>query len=155
MAANYDRPEFDPEVAAKLAKPSKLDRIANKRDAKRKEDAHERAVNAIVDARDKGRCRCCGRRGNPDATTVLERLHRAHLIDASLGGPSEPWNLCTLCADCHAAEHAKQLHFVGLNANERIEFEILEAAVVALFGYRQIPAHVHIVLPDGARKVVR
>lgn len=149
-APNYDRPAFDPDIAERLRKPTKLDRIAAKRQRTRDEDAHERKVNAEVDARDKGRCRCCGRRGNPDA---LGRLHRAHIIDASLGGPYTPENLCTLCSDCHAAEHAKQLHFVGTNANERIEFEVEEAAVVAIFSYRTLPAHVHIVLPSGERKV--
>jgi hypothetical protein len=45
----------------------------------------------------------------------------------------------------HALEHAKQLWFVGANANERIEFEIHEAAVVEVFGNRVLPAHVRMV----------
>ena len=124
---NYERP---PMGDAK-AKPSKLDRIAKRREAERDEAAHERAVNKIVDARDKGRCRCCGRRGNPNGMTLLDTLHRAHIVDRSLGGVYEPFNLCSLCADCHAAIHAKQLFFIGSDANARLEFEILDPAVEA------------------------
>lgn len=111
-----------------------------------------RAVNAQVDARDGKRCRCCGRRGDPNATTTLGRIHRAHIRDASRGGPYEAWNLCSLCWLCHALEHAKQLWFVGVDASDRradgqfeLAFELHEAAVVEIFGTRALPPHVHII----------
>lgn len=134
---NYERPEL-------TACPKPAPRIFSKRDDKREREKHERQVNAAVDARDQKRCRCCRRKGNPNATTALGKIHRAHIRDASRGGPYEAWNLCSLCWLCHALEHAKQLHFKGHNANERIEFDLHEAAVVHIFGERDLPAHVHI-----------
>lgn len=122
--------------------PKPRPRVLEKRDDKRERDAHERRVNAAVDARDGKRCRCCGRRGDPTATTTLGRIHRAHIRDASVGGPYESWNLVSLCWLCHALEHAKKLWILGTNADRRIEFEIHEAAVVEVFGSRLLPGHV-------------
>jgi len=138
-------------------KPTKLDRVLAKKQAARDEDAHETKVDKIVDARDKKRCRCCGRRGNPAATTVFDRLHRAHIVDRSRSGAYESFNILLLCALCHLSRgvHGKQLFILGSNADERIEFEILEAAVVHIFGNRALPGHVHMITPDGERTVER
>jgi hypothetical protein len=133
-----------------MFKPTRLDRMSAKRQARCDDDALERAVNRAVDARDKGRCRCCGRRGRLDATSVLDRLHRHHVIYRSRQGAESASNKVTLCALCHAAEHAKQLWIVGTDANGPLRFEVLEAAVVALFGTRELPKHVSIVLPEKA-----
>lgn len=124
--------------------PKPLPRVLGKRDDKRERESHERKVNAEVDARDQKRCRCCRRKGNPNALTALGRIHRAHIRDASRGGPYESFNLASLCWMCHALEHAKQLHFLGHDANARLEFDIHEAAVVEVFGTRELPSHVHI-----------
>lgn len=58
-----------------------------------------------VDQRDGGRCRVCKRRGNPYATTLLDRLHHHHLIYRSRGGTDEPENVASICAQCHDAIH--------------------------------------------------
>lgn len=123
-------------------RPRALDKQARQRDR----EAHVRQVNAAVDMRDGKRCRCCGRRGDPNATTTLGRIHRAHIQDASCSGAYELSNLCSLCWICHALEHAKQLWFAGEDANDlAMPFEIHEAAVVEIFGARPLPAHVHII----------
>lgn len=125
-------------------RPAVLDKLDRKADR----ESNIRAVNGIVDRRDERMCRCCGRKGNPDATTTLGRIHRAHIVDASRGGGYTSENLCSLCWICHALEHAKQLWFVGADANQfSLGFEIHEAAVVEVFGSRVLPPHVHIILP--------
>jgi hypothetical protein len=124
------------------ARPRIFDRLEDRVLAERR----KRQVYAEVDARDMHRCRCCGRRGSPYATDPLGRIHRAHILDASRGGALVAWNLASLCWICHALEHAKQLHFIGQNANShRLRFELHEAAVVEVFGARELPAHVRII----------
>lgn len=104
----------------------------------------KREVDAEVDARDGKRCRCCGRRGNPNAMTTLGKIHRAHIKDASLIGAYIPKNLCSLCWICHALEHAKALFFKGKNANRfPMKFEVKESVVGEVFG-RDIPAYVKV-----------
>jgi hypothetical protein len=125
--------------------PKPRPRILDKRDLQRQLDAHKRRVNAAVDARDQKRCRCCGRRGNPYALTALGKIHRAHIQDASLVGPYEPWNLISLCWICHAYLHAKRLWILDTDANQRIGFEIAGANVADIFGTNALPAHVRIV----------
>lgn len=127
--------------------PKPTPRVIVKHKAQKTDDAHERAVKAEVDRRDGKRCRCCTRRGNPEALTTIGKIHRAHIQDASRSGPYEAWNLCSLCWICHSLEHAKQLWFVGTDANElTLGFEIHEAAVVEVFGTSTLPRHVRIVL---------
>jgi hypothetical protein len=122
-------------------------RVFHKIDTKRDADALKREVYAEVDQRDDKHCRCCGRRGNPNATTTLGRIHRAHILDSSRGGEMASWNICSLCWICHALEHTgTQLFFVGTDANKlTLGFEIHEAAVVDVFGNRELPKHVHII----------
>jgi hypothetical protein len=126
--------------------PKPRPRVLDKVDQHREKEAEIRRVNALVDRRDDRRCRCCSRKGNPDALTTLGRIHRAHIRDASRGGEYLPSNLCSLCHICHALEHAKQLWFVGDDANALIGFEIHEAAVVDVFGTKPLPRHVRIIL---------
>jgi hypothetical protein len=148
-----DDPDVVEERMKSLVKPSKLDRVLARRDEKRDAEKLERIVNAEVDARDKKQCRCCERKADSNASTLLERLHRHHIVYRSALGEESAANKVSLCAWCHAAEHAGQLKIIGTNANERLEFEIAEAAVVAIFGTRQLPAWVHIVLPNGERQL--
>lgn len=48
-------------------------------------------------ARDKHRCRRCHGRNS---------LHEHHVIPRAMGGPTEYWNLLTLCRYCHTLVHA-------------------------------------------------
>jgi len=82
---------------------------------------HDRAVFRAVDHRDGRQCRACDRRTNPDAIGLLVRGHRHHLQYRSAGGPTESWNLVTLCPLCHADEHAHRLRIEG-NADLALTF---------------------------------
>ena len=80
--------------------------------------AHEREVWAAVDARDQSTCRVCGTFCAPRTTSMLRKAHRHHLKYRSAGGPTETWNLVTICAGCHNEEHEHRLRLIG-NADER------------------------------------
>lgn len=88
------------------------------KDAEAKADAtHELNVYKLVDIRDKHRCRACGVFADPNAVGVLQRAHRHHVIYRSAGGPTETWNLLTICSKCHNDEHKHTLQIDG-NADE-------------------------------------
>lgn len=144
---------FDVDLARSLQKPRP--RILNKRDDAREAEREKRAVYAEIDARDQKRCRVCGRKGNPYATTALGKIHRAHIQDASRGGPLSAANLFSACWICHAFIHAKQLFVIGTNADKRLTFEIDERAVLDVFGTKELPKHVRIVAPcaEGGERV--
>lgn len=116
--------------------------VFDKRDRQRDAEAMERSVRAAVNERDERRCRCCGRK---------EQLHLHHLTYRSKGGPWSTENLVTLCQFCHALIHARQLWILGKNADKHLVFEIHEAAVVDLFGTRELPIHVRIIT-EGRRR---
>lgn len=124
----------------------KRPRVLDMRDSRREQDAQKRAVYREVDARDGRRCRCCGRKGNPNAVSVLGRIHRCHIHDAGTRGPMSAANLVSLCWICAALETAKQLFFIGTDANHELHFEVMDAAVEEIFGSRELPEHVRIVL---------
>lgn len=152
-APNYARPDFPGETNFKK---TKLDRIADKKKAMRDAEEQKIDVYKVVDQRDEFRCVICGRKGNPYATTLLGRLHHCHVKDASLGGELVTSNIFLGCSECHLLRiHGKQIRVIDehANADEGLEFEIDEAAVVHTFGNRAIPQHVHIVLPSGERQI--
>lgn len=80
-----------------------------------------RAVCKVVDARDGRACRACGKKTNPDSVGLL-RGHRHHIVYRSAGGPDASWNLCTLDAACHDAEHVKRTLRVEGNADDGLTF---------------------------------
>ena len=124
------------------AQPKPRPAIFNKRDVRRERETIRRSVYAAVSARDEHQCRCCGRK---------ESLHHHHLTFRSKGGGDETSNICLLDAGCHAMLHARQLWILGKNADRRLTFEVAEAAVVDLFGVKELPKHVHII--TASRKV--
>lgn len=91
---------------------------------KRKADADARdawvAVCKVVDHRDGKRCRVCGRRCDPNAADLVRHAHRHHITYRSAGGQDTSDNLVTLCAECHADEHAHRLKVEG-NGDTGIE----------------------------------
>lgn len=99
----------------------------------------KREVDKEVDRRDGKKCRCCGRKGNPNATTTLGKIHRAHIVDASKGGPYSAENLCSLCWICHAFEHAKKLFFAVHDANKPMKFLIAKSVAEDIFGKGKKP----------------
>jgi hypothetical protein len=72
-----------------------------------------RMVCKAVDLRDGKQCRCCDTRSDPDATGLLKRGHRHHLVYRSAGGTDTTYNLVTLCASCHSDEHRNKLRIEG------------------------------------------
>lgn len=94
----------------KADEPSRVDRARAK---KAEEEAAWKAVCALVDARDGKSCRCCDKRSDPEATGLLTRGHRHHIIYRSAGGPDASWNLLTLCSQCHSDEHRNRLRIDG------------------------------------------
>ncbi|MGE0190828.1 MAG: AAA family ATPase [Planctomycetota bacterium] len=57
-------------------------------------------MRALVLERDGVQCRNCDSR---------QRLHAHHVIFREHGGPTQPWNMATLCDRCHALLHAGHL----------------------------------------------
>lgn len=99
----YTKPAF------KADEPSRRETKAARKAA---EESAWRAVCKAVDARDGKACRCCDKRSDPDATGLLERGHRHHIVYRSAGGKDETSNLVTLCGNCHEAEHRHRLQIV-------------------------------------------
>ena len=62
------------------------------------------ALRRRVLARDRHRCRCCGR---------ATQLHVHHIVLRSHGGRTKVYNLVTLCIRCHALVHAGLLVIEG------------------------------------------
>lgn len=116
--------------------------IFDKRDRQREQERVQRSVAFSVAERDRRQCRCCGRG---------DKLHHHHLTFRSRGGEDSTANELLLCAYCHALVHARQLWIHGTNADTRLTFEIHEAAVVDIFGNKELPSHVRMVT-EGRRK---
>ncbi len=117
--------------------------IFDKRDRQREQDRIQRAVAFQVAERDHHACRCCGRK---------EKLHRHHLTFRSRGGADSTENEALVCGFCHSLIHARQLWILGRNADKLLIFEIHEAAVVDIFGAKELPKHVRIVTDSRSRR---
>jgi hypothetical protein len=77
-------------------------------------------VKRFIAARDKYRCRLCGkgcRYGDP----ITTRADAHHIIFASAGGPDESWNLLHLCRSCHDLCHKVRRFWLSGNADDRDE----------------------------------
>lgn len=96
-------------------------RVQRAAEIKKAEDALRRLVYKRVDERDGRVCRCCDRRSDPEATGILTRGHRHHMIYRSAGGTDDSGNLVTLCATCHDDEHHSRLRIEG-NPNTSLTF---------------------------------
>lgn len=69
-------------------------------------ERHWRDICRLVDRRDAGRCRVCGRACSPTALAMVDRAERHHLRFRSQGGEDSTANVLTICKrDCHAAVH--------------------------------------------------
>lgn len=98
--------------------PSRVD-VAREKEAQA--EATWRAVCKAVDARDGKQCRCCDKRSDPEATGLLKRGHRHHLVYRSANGKDVSDNLVTLCAQCHSDEHHNRLRIEG-NPDVALQF---------------------------------
>jgi 5-methylcytosine-specific restriction endonuclease McrA len=85
-----------------LAKIGVRGSLADERASRRAEILRERkAAYALVDARDKGRCRACGHRVSPTAVWHIDKLERHHITSRRYAGTETSANIVTLCAPCH------------------------------------------------------
>ena len=121
-------------------------RVEAKREAEREHAANVRKWDAEVDRRDGRRCRCCGRRSDPEATGLLEKGHRHHIVYRSAQGSDEPFNKITLCAFCHDDEHHDRLRFSAdglgaFDANGPMEFWRKDDDGTWFLGRREIAIH--------------
>jgi hypothetical protein len=114
-------------------------------DDARTANRHERVVYAKVDQRDKNQCTCCDRRGNPNATTTLGKLHHEHLVEKSLQGPTETWNVALVCWICHPYKTAHLLEPHGDPDKGTLRYTVTVLAAKVIFKGRTRPAHVRIV----------
>lgn len=96
-------------------------RYERKRDAKTAAEHAWRAVCAVVDARDRYRCRACGRRCDPHALRLLDRAERHHIVYLSAGGSDESGNVATLCGQCHSDEHR---HLIEIEGNADVAITV-------------------------------
>lgn len=91
---------------------------------KREKKAHLLEVYKLVDQRDRGQCRVCGRRCEL-GSTFSNRVERHHVIPKSLGGEDSTANLASLCVDCHDDRHKRGILRISGNADERNEMGYL------------------------------
>lgn len=108
---------------AKKPEPEKAKRVnkSRKKGWRAKQTAKKRAakakgyvkVCAEVDARDGGRCQCCGRMTRPVADLSPDARHHHHIVYRSQGGKDEPENVITLCNECHDREHQHRIKITG------------------------------------------
>lgn len=101
-------------------------RVETAKARKAAQEAEDRAVYRQVDARDKGRCRACGKACSAYAITLLEKAHRHHIVYRSKGGGTTSANVTTLCPSCHADVHAAKLAVEG-NADVALTFSKRDA----------------------------
>ena len=89
-------------------------RVLAKRALKLEKERQLREARRFVKARDKGKCRCCGKPGRD--------VH--HLMFRSQGGDHDPNNLALLCQRCHEDIHAHliQVTFSGRNKARTVTF---------------------------------
>lgn len=118
---DYEPDVFPLRAKGPMFKQDEPSRVDDAREKKAAEDAAWRAVCKVVDARDGKQCRCCDKRSDPEATGLLKRGHRHHLLYRSAGGADVDSNLVTLCSGCHSDEHKNKLRVEG-NPNVALTF---------------------------------
>ena len=103
----------------KWEQPSRVDTAKAK---KREAETLQREVYRAVDARDKGRCRACGKACSAYAVTMLEKAHHHHIVYRSAQGEQASSNVVTLCAQDHDAIHVKRTLAIDGNADIALTF---------------------------------
>jgi len=87
------QPRYTPLAKSPTGRTRAQEKAAKLADAER----HWRDVCRLVDRRDNGRCRVCGRACSPSALSMVDRAERHHLTYRSRGGADETRNVLTLC----------------------------------------------------------
>lgn len=97
--------------------PKPVSRAAEKKAANRERDDAWQRIRRAVLVRDSYRCRFCG---TPDSVEVH------HLKPRSLGREDSMENCIVLCKIHHQERHAYRLFLHGVDANQRIRFEVVK-----------------------------
>lgn len=119
-------------------------RVERARRSAADEKMHEIQIYHQVSVRDLMRCRCCSRRGSPRATSLLQKLHHDHIQERSLGGVTEAFNVCLLCARCHELKTQHVIEPEGNPDAGTLIFVMARAVAHEIFKGRRIPAHVRL-----------
>jgi hypothetical protein len=90
-----------------LLYPKPTPRIIDKATQRREDGRLERQARQHVKARERGKCRCCGKPGS----------HLHHLRYRSRGGTWDPKALVWLCARCHALCHVRLIDVLWTDAD--------------------------------------
>ncbi len=96
--------------------PKERPALLQAKDRKRLKVADELRIKKAVRARDGQQCQCCHVPVFPDAKNPLQRAQVHHIQFRSKGGNTDMKNQITLCAECHAKIHAREVQIVGSNA---------------------------------------
>ena len=72
--------------------------------------------------RDGGRCRVCRIRVRLNGNSLMECMHRHHIVYRSAGGPDDLSNLVWICGQCSSDEHdTKKISITGTASDLRVE----------------------------------
>lgn len=99
-----------------VACPKPRPRILDEEAATRKAERAGRQLRAAIRLRDRYRCKCCNVPVFSSGVHPLQRAAVHHVRYRSLGGLTEPNNLVTVCAKCHAKIHAHEIDVTGRSA---------------------------------------
>lgn len=97
------------------------------------EESEKRACYRLVDARDQGRCRVCGRRCDPRAVAIKDTAEHHHLVKQSQTNAHETHLVILICRRCHDLIHVKALLTVTGDADARDANGVLCGLVVKRF----------------------
>jgi hypothetical protein len=102
--------------------------MTSRHDAKtakaRKKVQDRRNAYWLVDMRDKGCCRACGKvtmSAHPDRT---KRREHHHIKGRQIRQAETTSNICLLCCDCHDLRHVKRTLIITGNADGLLTFEL-------------------------------
>lgn len=88
----------------------------------RRKERDRRDAYRLVDIRDGGTCRACGRRTFVGVPGSLGREHH-HIRGRQVKDAETTGNLCVLCKDCHDLRHVKRTLVITGNADQMLTFE--------------------------------
>ena len=78
----------------------------------------------LVDVRDKGLCRACGKMTVSKSPDRSKRREHHHIRGRQVKDAETTANILTLCADCHDMRHVKRTLIITGNANQLVTFEL-------------------------------
>ncbi len=79
------------------------------------------ALKRYIMARERGRCRLCGKRCSYGAASIATKADPHHIIFQSAGGEDTRENCLVLCRSCHDDVHIHRAVVLSGNAEERDE----------------------------------